>query len=108
VASVRQLDEPTLVVAVKADCDGCRAFLEGDLTELGDLEVVLVVAAGAADPSFATAAREVYEAPALLEALDVRWPPFYVLVAPSPPRVLREGVLFSPAQVAREIAEGSA
>jgi len=43
--------------------------------------------------------------PALLTALDVRWPPFWVLVDPERGRVVREGVPFGPAQIAEAIAD---
>ena len=33
----------------------------------------------------------------------IRWPPFYVVVAPHPPRVVVEGVAFAPDQVRAEI-----
>jgi hypothetical protein len=95
---------PTLVVAVKPNCDGCRPFYVSPLPELGDLPIVVVAAQSLAETEFDTAIREVVAADELLAALEIRWPPFYVLVAPFPPRVALEGVVFSPAQVAAEIA----
>jgi hypothetical protein len=43
-------------------------------------------------------------APDVLKELEIRWPPFYVLVDPQERRVITEGVVFAPAQVASEIA----
>ncbi|MFI5034790.1 MAG: hypothetical protein ACHQFZ_01115 [Acidimicrobiales bacterium] len=97
-------DRLTLVVAVKASCDGCRDFVHGPLEELAGVRVVVVSANDDGAPEWARAVREVLVAPELLAALDVRWPPFYVLVDPAGPRVVTEGVVFSPAQVAAEIA----
>ena len=96
------VDRPTLVVAVKPDCDGCREFIEGDLEELGGLRVVPVARDDGAG-EWARARREVVVAPELLDELDVRWPPFYVLLGPGR-QLLAEGVVFGPAQVAAEVA----
>ena len=97
-------DRLTLVVAVKAKCDGCRDFTEGRLDALGDVDVVVVSASDDGADEWVRAARPVIVAPELFTALDIRWPPFYVLVGPLGPRVLTEGVVFSAAQVAEEIA----
>jgi hypothetical protein len=97
------LASPTLIVAVKAQCDGCRPFVLADLPELAGVEL-LVVSQSAGDPDWDGAVRDVLVSPALLEDLDVRWPPFYLLVDPATGRVLVEGVVFAPAQVAAEIA----
>lgn len=92
----------TLVVAIKPDCDGCRDFVEGDLVELDHLEVVLVSATSSDE--WARARRPVLIAPELLTELEIRAAPVYVLIDPARERVLSEGALFSPAQVASEIA----
>jgi hypothetical protein len=97
-------DRLTLVVAVKAKCDGCRDFIEGPLDALGDVEVVVVSATDDGVDDWVHAARPVIISPELIISLDIRWPPFYVLVGPRGPRVLAEGVVFSAAQVAQEIA----
>jgi uncharacterized protein YcgI (DUF1989 family) len=97
-------DRFTLVVAVKPSCDGCRDFVGGALNELSDVTVVVVSATADGAAEWASAARPVVIAPELLVALEVRWPPFYVLVDPEGPRVAAEGVVFSAAQVAEEIA----
>lgn len=94
----------TLVVAVKPSCDGCRDFIEGSLDELAGVEVVVVSATAEGATEWANAVRPVLICPELLTALDVRWPPFFVLVNPDGPRVVAEGVVFSAAQIAHEIA----
>jgi hypothetical protein len=93
------------VVAVKANCDGCLGFYAGDVSALEQLGVELLVATATApsEHSF-SGLRPVQYAPALLEGLDVRWPPFYVLIFPNPWRVVAEGLAFGPTQVAGEIA----
>ncbi len=98
------VDAPTLVVAVKANCDGCRGFLHESLDELSDVDVVVVATDDLHHPDFDGAVRDLFAAEELLVALDVRWPPFYVLLAADPPRVVVEGVAFTPAQVAEEIS----
>ena len=94
---------PVLIVAVKADCDGCRSFYSGDVGALDGIDVIIVAAEVAGVREFASASRRVYAAPDLLAALGVTWPPFFVLVAPAPARVVVEGIAFSPEQVAAEI-----
>jgi hypothetical protein len=98
-----ETDQPTLVVAVKADCDGCASFHSGSLDPLAEYRVVLVAHAVRGVAELESAPEEVFEAPELLEALEMRWPPVYALVAGRPARVLVEGVAFSPEQVAHEI-----
>ena len=92
----------TLVVAVKPHCDGCRTFLESDLAEFANVDVVLVAAD--ADDEHRVGRHEVVVAPSLMAQLEIRAAPFYVLIDPSTSRVVTEGTLFSPAQVAGEIA----
>ena len=97
------LAETTLVVAVKADCDGCRDFLNADLNELG-VAVLVISRDDAGSSEWIDAKRPVLVSPEAFQLLDIRWPPFYVLVDPIAGRVLTEGVLFGPSQVAAEIA----
>ena len=98
---VAEIVGPTLVAVVKPACDGCRAFTHGGLGPLDDLPVLIVSASGGAE--WADAAREVLVAPEWVEASGVRGAPHYVLVDATG-LVLTEGVLFSPAQVAAEVA----
>lgn len=94
----------TLLVAVKPSCDGCRDFVQSALHELDRVSVVVVSAVFDDHGEWVGAVRPVIVAPDVLEVLDVKWPPFYVLIDPGPARVVTEGVVFGPAQVAREIA----
>ena len=75
------------------------------MSELSSWPVLLVAREIEGVSDFVGARHEVLAAPALLDALEVRWPPFYLLIAPDPLRVLSEGVAFEPAQVANELAE---
>ena len=94
----------TLVVAVKEECLGCRSVLESTLDAFGDVDVLIVSREPSAEPWWAASPHRVVVAPGLLEELDVRWPPFYVVVDPRGERVITEGVVFAPEQVRREIA----
>ncbi len=101
---VRPLEGLTLIVAIKSSCDGCRDFVHSSLEELAGVTVVVVSATGDDNAEWRDAAQPVIVAPELLATLDIRWPPFYVLVDPVRRRVVTEGVVFGPAQVAEEIA----
>lgn len=97
------LSSMTLVVAVKPDCYGCREFVRGDLGALDAVEVVIVSAAPSEE--WRDAPREVVIAPESMKDLEISSAPFYVLVDPRRQRVVREGVVFGPSQVAAEIAD---
>ena len=97
------LSEVTLVVAIKPNCDGCRVFLDADLDGLR-VPVLIISAEDDDTGEWRDARRPVFISPDGFRLLDVRWPPLYVLVDPLARRVLTEGVLFGPAQVASEIA----
>jgi hypothetical protein len=101
--TVVELDETTLVVAIKPHCDGCREFINADLDEL-HVPVLVVSAEDDETAEWRDARQPVFVSPEALRLLDVRWPPFYVLVDPHSRRVVTEGVLFGPSQVASEIA----
>jgi hypothetical protein len=98
----REIRQVTLVVAVKPDCDGCREFVHGDLGDLSDVDVVIVSATSSDE--WVDARHEVLISPTFIRELDIRSAPFYVLIDPSTWRVLTEGVVFGPSQVAAEIA----
>jgi hypothetical protein len=98
-----QLTGPTVIVAIKPDCDGCRDFIHGDLHELEHVDVIVVSAHTGGDDWIA-ARQRVVVAPEFMKELDVLSPPSYLLIDPKVSRVLCEGVLFAPAQVASEIA----
>lgn len=94
----------TLIVAVKTSCDGCRDFVLSPLGELGDVTVHVVSATPDVTGEWTDAVQPVVVAPEFLQMLDVRWPPFYVLIDPDAQRVVVEGVVFGPTQVAAEIS----
>jgi hypothetical protein len=98
----RVLEGLTLVVAVKSRCDGCRDFVDSDLTELDDVDVVIVCTAR--DDEWHGARQHVVISPETLSELDIRSAPFYVLIDATRQRVVSEGVVFGPAQVADEIS----
>jgi hypothetical protein len=94
----------TLIVAVKQNCDGCRDFIFSELNELSDVPVLILSATGDDNGEWTDSLQQVIVAPRMLQELDIRWPPFYVLVDPEQRLVVTEGVVFGPAQVASEIA----
>ncbi len=94
----------TLVVAVKTRCDGCRDFLNASLQEFAPLDLIIVSACGDDEGEWANAQHPVLIAPRLMEQLDIRWPPFYVVIDASTSEVVSEGIVFAPEQVADEIA----
>jgi len=100
----RKLDGLTLIVAVKQSCDGCIDFIFSELNELSDVAVLILSATGDVNGEWSDSRQQVIVAPQLLQELDIRWPPFYVLVNPEQRLVVTEGVVFAPAQVAKEIA----
>ena len=98
-----ELIDVTLVVAIKPHCDGCREFLRTDPDELR-VPVLVVSAEEDVATEWRDARHPVFVSPEAFRLLDVRWPPFYVLIDPHARRVLTEGVLFGAEQVASEIA----
>jgi hypothetical protein len=96
-------DGPTLIVTVKPSCDGCHEFLHGDLHELGGVDIV-VISATSGDDEWRDLRRAILVAPEFMDDLGIRSAPYYVLIDPSTSKVIGEGALFSPAQVAIEIA----
>jgi hypothetical protein len=92
----------TLVAAIKPNCDGCHEFVDGSLSELDNVKVVLVSATDG-DGEWEGVSREILVAPETLIELGIRSAPYYVLVDPTSLLVVAEGAMFSPAQVASEI-----
>jgi hypothetical protein len=92
----------TLLVAIKANCDGCRAFLDAPLHDFDQVDVVFVAALD--DDEWEGSSHRILISPSALDHLEVRSPPFYVLIDPTAHAVLSEGVVFGPSQVAEEIA----
>jgi len=102
-ATTIPLSEVTLVVAIKSHCDGCRDFINADLSELR-VPVVVISADEDESSEWSDAQQPVLISPESFQLLDLRSAPFYVLVDPVAHRVVSEGVLFGPSQVAAEIA----
>jgi hypothetical protein len=98
------LNQRTLVVAVKPNCDGCHDFVFGELSELQGVDVVVLSASTSDNDEWDGAVQQVLVSPKAMQDLEIRSAPFYVLIDPQHSRVLTEGTLFSPAQVASEIA----
>ena len=96
-------DGLTLIVAVKPHCDGCNDFIHGGLHELANVRVI-VVSATSGDEEWQNARQRVLVAPEFMDELAIRSAPYYVLIDPAVSKAIGEGVLFSPAQVASEIA----
>ena len=101
----RSFDRFTLVVAVKPSCDGCREFVQSSLDELQSVDLVVISQLPDETGEWRGSAQPVVVAPELWATLDIRSAPFYVLVDPQRERVVTEGVVFAPSQVADEIAE---
>ena len=100
----KTLDSVTLIVAIKQSCDGCLDFVRSPLDELSHVAVLIVSATTDMNGEWVDAKHDIVVAPELLVELGIRWPPFYVLVDPGNGRVVTEGVVFAPSQVAEEIA----
>jgi hypothetical protein len=95
---------PTLVLAVKEDCLGCRSVLESPVDAFGDVATLVVAARPSTEPWWAASHHPLVVSELLLQQLDVRWPPFYVLIDAKNATVVTEGVVFGPGQVREEIA----
>jgi hypothetical protein len=95
---------PTLILAVKQDCLGCQSVFEAPAGAFGDVSTMIVAARASIEPYWRTTQHRVLVSELLLQELDVRWPPFYVLIDPSSETVISEGVVFAAEQVREEIA----
>ena len=90
----------TVVLAVKANCDGCRDFLAARLAFEG-FDVVLV---SAAPMSTTESAAPIIVAGEWMARAGLVAAPSYTVIDPLASLVVTEGVAFAPAQVAQEIA----
>ncbi len=99
-----EFDSPTLVVAVKANCGGCQSVFASPVDAFGDVATMIVAARPSNEPFWRTSSHRVLVSESLLEELEIRWPPCYVLIDPSQEKVLCEGAVFAPEQVREEIA----
>ena len=97
-------DRTTLILAIKEDCLGCRSVLESPADAFGDVATLVVAARASTEPWWGATSHQLVVSDLLLQQLDVRWPPFYVLIDPVAERVVTEGVVFAPEQVREEIA----
>lgn len=93
----------TLIIAVKGDCDGCRTLLVAGPDAYGPVDVYYVAAENSDDPAWQD--QPIILAPDLMKALDIKWPPFWVLIDGEAGLVLCEGVPFGPASIAGSIAD---
>jgi hypothetical protein len=94
----------TLVVAVKENCEGCRQVLESGIGDFGEVATLMVSRTAGSESWWTTSVHPIVISPELMEALEIRWPPAYVLIDPETQKVVTEGVVFGPEQVRREIA----
>jgi hypothetical protein len=94
----------TLLIAIKSNCEGCRDIVNSSLEEFADLHVLIVSATNDDDDEWHDSAHPIVVAPELLGELDIKWPPFYVVIDASTRRVVCEGVVFGPDQIREEIA----
>jgi len=103
---VRQgFDVRTLVVAVKANCHGCASLLGASREDFGAVSVLVIAASAIDEPQWRQSSLDRLISPSLFEALDIRFPPLWVLVDGERGLVLCEGVPFGPRQIAEEIAD---
>jgi hypothetical protein len=96
-----RLEELTLLVIVKADCQACDELVAHDVNVFEGFDVWYLVHDEATFVS--DAPRLLRVSSVTLEALDVRWPPAYLVVDPSSAEVIFEGVVFDAAQIVEEI-----
>jgi hypothetical protein len=99
-----EFTKPTLVLFVKQDCLGCRDVVTSPRDAFGDVATLIVAATASEEPWWSDSMHPLVISPTLIEELEVRWPPFYVLIDPSSQRVVVEGVVFGSSQVRQEIA----
>jgi hypothetical protein len=98
-----ELAKTTLVVAVKANCVGCREFLSSDSGALARLDVVAICQSAGDGGEWRSSTSLVVVAPELWRQLEIRSAPFYVVIDPVSVRVVQEGVVFGFEQVVEEV-----
>ncbi|HQU00398.1 MAG TPA: hypothetical protein PLG60_07820 [Acidimicrobiales bacterium] len=91
----------TLLLVVKANCVACDELLAAGPSFFDGFDVHYLVADEGASRHFS--GRDVVVARAALEALEVHWPPAYLVIDPVAGLVIGEGVVFDAAQVREEI-----
>lgn len=96
------IDGPTIVLAVKPGCYGCQAILDSAPHDFPGLAAI--VATREELGTWSTSAHEVVYSPSLLDALAVRWAPFYVVVDTPGRTVVAEGLVYDLDQLRTDIA----
>jgi len=94
-----------LVIAVKESCDGCATLLEApDRTydALAD-EVLFVASSHSNELAWLDSSHRRLVAPELLKALEVQWPPLWMLIDGTTGTVIAEGVPFGVAHLINEV-----
>ncbi len=77
--------------------------MHSTLDELAGFQVVIVSATDDDCGEWSCARQPVLVSPDILALLDIRWPPFYVVIDVERAMVVGEGVVFGPSQVAEEV-----
>ena len=98
----RRLTKLSLLLVVKAGCQACDALLTIGPGAFDGFDVHYLAASDAVE--FETFGRDVVRSSSALDALEVRWPPVYVVVDPALGEVVAEGAVFDADQVRTEIA----
>jgi len=96
------LTKLSLLLVVKADCQACDTLLAAGPDAFEGIDVFYLAASDS--PEFETFGRDVLLSSSALDALEVRWPPVYLVVDPARREVVTEGAVFDADQVRSEIA----
>ena len=94
-----------LIIAVKESCDGCAELLEasyGAYDKLG-IEILFLAGAHSNETAWLDSSHKRLVSPELLTTLDVRWPPFWMLIDGANGTVIAEGVPFGVAHLINEV-----
>ena len=100
-ACERSLSTLSLLLVIKGDCQACDELLAVGPGIFEGFDVYYLTADDA--PAFDAHGQEVLRSTSALAALEVRWPPVYVVVDPARAEVVAEGVVFDAAQIRAEI-----
>jgi len=94
-----------LVIAVKESCDGCAELLDaayGSYDRLG-VELLFLAGAHSNETAWLDSSHPRLVSAELLATLDVRWPPFWMLIDGTDGAVIAEGVPFGVAHLIKEV-----
>jgi len=94
-----------LVIAVKESCDGCATLLEAPYGTYNALDVDILFVAGehSNETAWSDCLYSRLVSAELLAALDIRWPPFWVLIDGTTGDVIAEGVPFGVSHLIKEV-----